>query len=258
MRPTRTALALTAAALAPALLLATPAFASSPAPRTATVAAAPATDDDSTTPVDEMSEDELRAEILRILAGTNTDDDIGVIREANKALDGTVENMRAFLKSGYRLARAEDDRVAIFRILAATDRQTDKAVVEAINNVLNDGTPEALRAFLETGYRLARAEDDFVAVFRILAATDRQTDKAVVEVLDKLLENGRPTPEELRTFHEIDYPRARAEDDRVAIFRILSDPNISSALRAAAVEAIRGTPEEMRYFLEHGQYEVTG
>ncbi|MET8276142.1 ALF repeat-containing protein [Streptomyces sp. NPDC005134] len=32
---------------------------------------------------------------------------------------------------------------------------------------------------------------------------------------------------------------------------------MSSALRAAAEDAVDGTPEEMRYFLEHGQYGMT-
>ncbi|WUJ83532.1 ALF repeat-containing protein [Streptomyces sp. NBC_00377] len=38
--------------------------------------------------------------------------------------------------------------------------------------------------------------------------------------------------------------------------RILANPKISAALRAAAEKAIDGTPEELRYFLEVGQYEV--
>ncbi|BFO14671.1 hypothetical protein SHKM778_10590 [Streptomyces sp. KM77-8] len=42
----------------------------------------------------------------------------------------------------------------------------------------------------------------------------------------------------------------------MAIARILADPKISAALRAAASEVIDGTPEEVRYFLETGQYEV--
>ncbi|WP_393055697.1 ALF repeat-containing protein [Streptomyces sp. LN549] len=49
---------------------------------------------------------------------------------------------------------------------------------------------------------------------------------------------------------------ARAEDDSVALFRTLGDPDISEALRTAVGEAIGGTPEEMRYFLEYGQYEI--
>ncbi|MET7312220.1 ALF repeat-containing protein [Streptomyces sp. NPDC005571] len=56
---------------------------------------------------------------------------------------------------------------------------------------------------------------------------------------------------------ESGYRLAQAEDDRVAIFRILADEHISSALRAAAEDAVDGTPEEMRYFLEHGQYGMT-
>lgn len=62
MRPTRAVLLVVATALTPALLLTAPAFASgSAAPVTATVATV------SDTPVDEMSEDELRAAIAAIL-----------------------------------------------------------------------------------------------------------------------------------------------------------------------------------------------
>ncbi|MFI1924677.1 hypothetical protein ACH45J_20995, partial [Streptomyces sp. NPDC020377] len=66
------------------------------------------------------------------------------------------------------------------------------------------------------------------------------------------------TPEALRAFLETGYRLARAEDDRVAVARILADPKISAALRAAAEKAIDGTPEELRYFLEVGRYEVDG
>ncbi|MFJ6120060.1 hypothetical protein ACIQIC_26315, partial [Streptomyces sp. NPDC092129] len=105
MRPTRAALLVVATALTPALLLSAPAFATaSPAPTT-TVAVT------SDTPVDEMSEAELRAAIADIVA--DEDNGEAVVREADKALNGTVDDMRTFLKTGYRLARAEDDRVAV-------------------------------------------------------------------------------------------------------------------------------------------------
>ncbi|MDK1344719.1 ALF repeat-containing protein [Streptomyces sp. 378] len=198
MRLTRGALFVAAGALTPALLLATPAFAAGTAPGTTTAAAASPADG---TPVDEMSEDDLRIAILRILA--DPDSGRGVTREANEALDGTVEDMREFLKTGYRLAQAEDDGVAIARILA--DPDSGRGVKREAGKALDTNTPEALRAFLETGYRLAQAEDD-----------------------------------------------------RVAIARILADPAISDALRAAAEDAIDGTPEELRYFLEVGRYEVDG
>lgn len=115
-----------------------------------TVTAVPAAADGPVTPVDEMSDDDLRASILRILA----DEDSGrrIIPEAGEALDS--------------------------------------------------GSAEVMRQWLETGYR-----------------------------------------------------PARAEDDQAALTSLLARPGIGDALRAAAEEAIEGPPEEMRYFLEHGQYE---
>jgi hypothetical protein len=57
--------------------------------------------------------------------------------------------MRAWLESGYRLAQAEDDRVAIARILA--DPDSSDALRAAAGAALDDNTPEALRHFLEVG-----------------------------------------------------------------------------------------------------------
>ncbi|MET9968945.1 ALF repeat-containing protein [Streptomyces sp. NPDC006356] len=193
MRPTRAALTLVATALTPALLLATPAFAAAPATTVATSL--------TTTGVDDMSDDDVRVAIMRIIADPNTGK--AVYAAAQAAMDGTIEDQRYFLETGRWIAQAEDDRVAIARILASADPKTDKAVIREANEALDTNTPDALRAFLETGHRLAVAEDD-----------------------------------------------------RVRIARILADPTISDALRAAAGEAIEGTPEEMRYFLEVGQYEV--
>lgn len=197
MRPTRTALALVATALTPALLLAGPAFAASPATTVATASAATGSG------VDELSDDDVRVAIARIIADPTTGK--AVHAAAQKALDGTIEDQRYFLETGRWIAQAEDDRVAIARILASADPKTDRAVIREANKALDANTPEALRAYLETGYRLARAEDD-----------------------------------------------------RVRVARILADPTISDALRAAAEDAIDGTPEELRYFLEIGRYEVDG
>ncbi|MET9921000.1 ALF repeat-containing protein [Streptomyces sp. NPDC006435] len=199
MRPTSVALTAAAAVLAPVLLLSGPAFAAGPASPSSAVTAVQA-GGGSDIPVDEMSDEELRIAILRILA----DEDSGkrVVREANEALDnGTTEAMRAFLKTGYPLAQAEDDQVALFRILG--DPDSGKRVVKEVNALLETGTAPEIRQWLETGYRLAQAEDD-----------------------------------------------------QVALFRILARPDISDAMRAAVIEVIDGTPEEMRYFLEYGQYEV--
>jgi hypothetical protein len=145
MRLTRAALVAAVGVLAPALLLSTPSFAAdttaSPVIASATTAGA-----DADSPYDSMSEDDLRIAILRILADDSTGK--GVRREAQKALDGTVEDMRYFLKTGRWIAQAEDDRVAIAKILA--DPGISDALRAAAEKAL-EGTPEEMRYFLEVG-----------------------------------------------------------------------------------------------------------
>ncbi|MFB7927286.1 ALF repeat-containing protein, partial [Streptomyces sp. NPDC056081] len=143
-----------------------------------------------------------------------------------------------------------DLRIAILRILA--DEDSGKRVVREANEALDNGTTEAMRAFLKTGYPPAQAEDDRVALFRILA--DPDSGKRVVKEINALLDAG--TAPEIRQWLETGYRLAQAEDDQVALFRILARPDISDAMRAAVVDVIDGTPEEMRHFLEYGQYEV--
>jgi hypothetical protein len=84
---------------------------------------------------------------------------------------------------------------------------------------------------------------------------DEGTGRGVTREADEALDG---TVEDMREFLKTGYRLARAEDDRVAVARILADPNISAALRAAAEDVIDGTPEELRYFLEVGRHEVGG
>ncbi|MDG9704834.1 ALF repeat-containing protein [Streptomyces sp. DH37] len=155
--------------------------------------------------------------------------------------------------SPYDEMDVDDLRVAIARTLA--DPDSGKRVTREANELLDNGTPEEMRAWLETGYRLAQAEDDRVAIARTLA--DPDSGKRVTREANELLDNG--TPEEMRAWLETGYRLAQAEDDRVAIARILADPGISDALRAAASAALDdNTPEALRHFLEVGRYEVDG
>ena len=202
MRLTRVTLAVAAGALAPALLLSTPSFAAG-ATTAVTAAAVSDTDPGAGSPYDDMDIDDLRIAVLRILA--NPDSGKRVTKEANALLDdGTAEEIRTWLESGYRLAQFEDDQVAIFTIIGKPE--SGKGVYREAAEALDAGTPEAARAFLETGYRLAQAEDD-----------------------------------------------------SVAIVRMLNDPEITPAMRAAINAVLDdGTPEALRHFLEVGQYEVDG
>ncbi|MEU9154649.1 ALF repeat-containing protein [Streptomyces sp. NPDC048417] len=258
MRPTRAAMLVAATVLTPALLFTAPAFAADTSTPTTPVTTTPATacPDVSTgtgTPVDELTDDQVRAEIQDIL----TDDDAGagVLREANKALSGTAEDMRAFLETGCRLAQAEDDSVAVAHVLAVATQNGDKRVIKAANAALDANTPEALRAFLETGYAQAQVEDDSVAVAHILYVATQSGDKRVIAEANAALDAG--TAEALSHFRWTGYRLAQAEDDRVYITHMLTDPNISDAMYDA-IQAVLddGSPEALRYFRTVGQYEI--
>ncbi|MFI6651036.1 ALF repeat-containing protein [Streptomyces sp. NPDC050529] len=266
MRPPRAALLIAATALTPALLFTAPAFAAdasasatavtSTTPVTPTPATAcPAVPSDAGTPVDEMTEDELRAAIQDILADENAGK--GVLREANEALGGTADAMRAFLETGCRTAQAEDDTVSVVRILNVATQNGDKRVIQETNDLLDARTPEALRTFLETGYALAQAEDDSVAIVRILGVATKNGDKRVIREVNETLDAN--TPEALSYFRWTGYRLAQAEDDSVYIVRMLTDPNISDAMYDA-IQAVLddGSPEALRQFRTVGQYEIDG
>ncbi|MFF4898146.1 ALF repeat-containing protein [Streptomyces sp. NPDC001068] len=260
MRPNRAAMVIAATVVTPALLFTTPAFAAGASTPTTPVATTPATacpdvSSGTGTPVDDLTDDQVRAAIQDIL----TDDDAGtgVLREADKALSGTTQDMRAFLATGCRLAQAEDDSVAVAHVLAVATQNGDKRVIKAANAALDANTPEALRAFLQTGYARAQVEDDSVAVAHILFVATQNGDKRVIAEADAALDAG--TAEALSTFRWTGYRLAQAEDDSVYIVHMLTDPDISDAMYDA-IQAVLddGSPEALRYFRTVGQYEIDG
>ncbi|MFF7183128.1 ALF repeat-containing protein [Streptomyces sp. NPDC008121] len=194
MRPTRAALTAAALVLTPALLLAAPASAAAGGPGAGVTAVARTGGPD--TPVSEMSDDDVRVAILRIIGDPATGR--SVRDRAQAAMDGTAEDRRYFLETGRWAAKEIDDRVEVFRILAAAGSNGDRAVVREATKALQAGTAQALRGFLESGHRLARAEDDAVALFRLLA--DPALAPALRAEAEQALEEG--TPEALRSFWE--------------------------------------------------------
>nr|WP_237536585.1 ALF repeat-containing protein [Streptomyces sp. SID5785] len=179
------------------MLIAAPASAAdAPAVVPAPCVAATTAPDGSPVPVDSMSDDDVRVAIFRVIGNAATGR--GVQAAAQRAMDGTIEDQRAFLTTGCAVAQAEDDAVAVFRILGVAQQNNDRAVVREATRALDDGSPAALRAFIETGRRLAQAEDDQVAIFRILA--DPQTSPAVRAAAEAALDDG--SPEALRSFLE--------------------------------------------------------
>ncbi|MEU7428072.1 ALF repeat-containing protein [Streptomyces sp. NPDC040750] len=92
---------------------------------------------------------------------------------------------------------ADDLRVAIVRILA--DPDSGRRVTREANALLDANDPDAVRAWLETGYRMAQAEDDRVAIARILA--DPSISPALRAAANAALDDN--SPEALRHFQEV-------------------------------------------------------
>ncbi|MFF4858694.1 hypothetical protein ACFY2N_27825 [Streptomyces rubiginosohelvolus] len=92
---------------------------------------------------------------------------------------------------------ADELRVAIARFLA--DPNSGKRVIGEANALLDANDPEAMRAWLESGYRLAQAEDDRVAIARILV--DPTSSPALRAAAGAALDDNNP--EALRHFLEV-------------------------------------------------------
>ena len=194
MRRTHIALAVAAAVLTPALVITTPSLAAAAA-ATPTACQPPTDTFVVTTPVDEMSDDDVRITILRIIGDPSTGR--AVKAAAQEAMDGTIEDQRNFLTTDRWPAQAEDDAVAVATTIGYAVRYHYRAVYREADEAL-DGSPAVWRAFLQTGCRLAQFEDDRVAIAGMLA--DPTISPAVRAAADQILIAG--TPETARYFLE--------------------------------------------------------
>ncbi|WP_053697774.1 ALF repeat-containing protein [Streptomyces sp. NRRL F-5755] len=156
---------LAAAAVAPAVLFSSPAVAAE-APSTARSAPdqGPETTPDEAAKQQARSELEDRIKVSQIASDKNSGR--GVRREANKALDGTAEDVRRFLETGLAKARDEDNRVAVIRTLSG--KYVGRNVRDAVDKAM-DGTPQDRVYYLEEGYRLAQRADNRVHTLQIIS-----------------------------------------------------------------------------------------
>ncbi|MFE6911499.1 ALF repeat-containing protein [Streptomyces erythrochromogenes] len=287
MKLSRIAAAVTTAALAPAVLIASPAFAAGSDAPAAGNQPAPTTPDQSVP--DQAEED--RKTILAIIAHPMASEHM---KEAGrKAIADGPQAMRKFIEVDQHRIRIDDYRVAIMRLshgagpalkagiesvfkggetldqlrhfyevtqheLRDEDNKVEiakligtggSAVKEAGKKALQ-GTPADRTAFLKTGRYLAQASDDRVELSRI----DEGWDGPILsEAIGKLL-NGSPTPAELRHFLEVTQHELRDQDNGVAIAQIIhgGGPELVKAGRAA----LKGTPADRAEFLKTGQHEA--
>ncbi|MEV6579449.1 ALF repeat-containing protein [Streptomyces sp. NPDC051582] len=292
MKFSRIAAAVTTAALAPAVFMASPAFAAgSDAPAAGKQPAPTAPDQavpDHTVP-DQAEED--RKTILAIIADPMASE---YMQEAGrKAIADGPQAMRKFIEVDQHKIRMDDYRILILRLL----KDAGPGLKEGINKVLDDGdTIEKLRHFYDVTQHELRDEDNQVEISRLigtggpavkeagkkalkgtpadraqflktgrflaqasddlveLARIDESWDGPILsEAISKLM-NGSPTPAELRHFLEVTQYELRDQDNRVAIAKIIDGggPELVKAGRAA----LAGTAADRTEFLKTGQYEA--
>ncbi|MFF4403018.1 ALF repeat-containing protein [Streptomyces sp. NPDC001404] len=204
MKLTRLSAAVAAAAIAPAVLFASPASAADGAQPPANSApdkaseAKPETKDGEASKSAAKQDEDNRFAILRMLDGKAGR---GLEREANKALNGTAEDRRHFLEVGQYKARLEDDRVRVAQIMSRGGYAVQQAGSKAL-----DGGADAIKEFLEKGQYAAQREDDEVRVSQIINAGG----PAVKEAGKKAL---RGTYEDVKHFLETGQYEARKKDE---------------------------------------------
>ncbi|WP_329103081.1 ALF repeat-containing protein [Streptomyces sp. NBC_01439] len=292
MKFSRIAAAVTTAALAPAVLIASPAFAAGhDAPATGNQPA-PTTPDqavpDQAAP-DRAEED--RKTILAIIAHPMASE---FMKEAGrKAIADGPKAMRKFIEVDQHNIRMDDYRIAILRLLPGAG----PGLKEGVNKVLSSNpTIDQLRHFYDATQHELRDDDNKVEISRListggtgvkeagkkalkgtpadraeflktgrhhaqaqddlveLARIDEGWDGPILtEAIGKLM-NGSPTPAELRHFLEVTQYQLRDQDNRVAIAKTIDGggPELVKAGRAA----LAGTPADRTEFLKTGQHEA--
>ncbi|MET9376000.1 ALF repeat-containing protein [Streptomyces sp. NPDC002992] len=284
---------MTTAALAPAVLLASSAFADTNEAAASTNPPAPTAPDHGAADASgEGQAEQDRKTILAIIADPMASE---YMKEAgHKAITDGPAAMRTFIETEQHRIRFDDYQVAIIRLL----NHAGPGLKEGIKDLLRtDGLTLAdLRHFYEVTQHQLRDDDNKVEIARLtntagpavkeaakkallgtpadraaflekgrhlaqaeddrveLARIDEGWDGPILsEAISKLL-NGTPTPAELRHFLEVTQHELRDQDNRVAIAQIIDGGG--PELVKAGRAALAGTPADRAAFLLTGQHQA--
>ncbi|MFI8388108.1 ALF repeat-containing protein [Streptomyces sp. NPDC085540] len=252
MKFSRIAAAVTTAALAPAVLIASPAFAAGPDAPAVGNQPAPTTPDqavpdqavpDRTVP-DQAEED--RKTILAIIAHPMASE---FMKEAGrKAIADGPKAMRKFIEVDQHDIRMDDYRIAILRLLP----DAGPGLKAGINKVLSSGDDiEKLRHFYDvTQHELRGDDNNKIEISRLIDTGGT----AVKEAGKKALKG---TPADRAEFLKTGRHLAQAQDDLVELARI--DEGWDGPILSGAISKLMNgspTPAELRHFLEVTQYEL--
>ncbi|MFF3005217.1 ALF repeat-containing protein [Kitasatospora sp. NPDC057940] len=187
------------------------------------------------------AEDEARAKVQSILDDKETGP--GVRAAGEKALAGTVADVRHFLDVELGEWRQTDNRLKVVRISDGAGPALSKAADKALR-----GSYQDILDFLKEGQFTARAEDEDRAKVQSIL-DDKETGPAVHEAAQKALAG---TAADVRHFLDVELDERRQTDNRVMVARIFD--GAGPAVKAAARKAISGSNQEVLAFLKEGQF----
>ncbi|MFE2304770.1 ALF repeat-containing protein [Streptomyces sp. NPDC059411] len=258
----RIAASVVTAAIAPAVLFASPAFAAdsaTPAPASAPDEAPAGVAKGGEQAGKKADGDGKRAEddreaILRLMAATPVGSSMRL--QGSKAIDGGPAAMRAFLETGQYVARDQDNRVMIVRIMdqAQMDSEVSAGVVEAGQAALK-GTPADRVAFLEKSQYEARDDDNRVWISRIIGKAQAGTgvNRGVIEAGKAALKGSAADRE---AFLKTGRFKARADDIRVELARMEGAAGPILAKGIDKMFSTSPTLAELEHFLAVTQFEL--
>ncbi|MFI1993047.1 ALF repeat-containing protein [Actinoplanes sp. NPDC020271] len=217
------------------------------------------------------SDTRVRLLANQILAAATANSLTGLPSTLQQKLDGTPDELRAFLRSGVLPAWATDLRIAVLRTLANAGANAQTAAQAA----LDAETVDAYLTYLNHGWYVARASDaGSVVVYkdvRALVTIDLETasDTRVRLLANQILAaatanslTGLPstlqqkldgTPDELRAFLRSGVLPAWATDLRIAVLRTLA--NAGANVQTAAQAALDAeTVDAYLTYLNHGWF----
>ncbi|MCQ6553857.1 ALF repeat-containing protein [Streptomyces sp. C10-9-1] len=251
MKLSRIAAVVTTAALAPAILIASPAVAAGEEAANGTPTAPTAPDQAAS---DEAGQDQIgkdqaeqdRKTILAIIADPMAS---RYMKEAgHQAIADGPAAMRAFIETDQHRIRLDDYRVLVTRLVNGAGPALRKGVNELLDN--RQATLEELRHFHEVTQHQLRDQDNRVEITRLISTGG----PGVKEAGGKALLG---TPADRTAFLETGRYLAQASDDRAELARI--DEAWDGPLLSGAIgRLLKGspTPAELRHFLEVTQYEL--
>jgi hypothetical protein len=222
--------------------------------------------------LDAASDVAVRVLASQILAAAVADSLVVLPPALQVRLDGTAEDLRAFLKADMLNAWATDLRLAVVRTLPGAGANVQAAADEALGN----GTIDAYLSYLNNGLYIARALDSGISLKLykdlrqlITIDLDAASDVAVRVLASQILAAAVAdslvvlpsalqvrldgTAEDLRAFLKADMLNAWATDLRLAVVRTL--PGAGANMQAAADEALgNGTIDAYLSYLNNGLY----